>query len=210
MVECQTETWHGLGFADQRADITRKQLEEIFAEFLEGGSLIPANPESPRLAWSTFKTVTNDRWHAENLVLVGDAAHTTHYSIGSGTKLALADAAALANALHRHGPTTEAFDAYQSQRRPETRAAQTIARHSARFFENIDRYANLRADLFLSALRGRRHRWMPYIPAALYARIAHTRDGLRHSGAPGQQGQISNRNEARRRSAHAHTPKQQS
>jgi 2-polyprenyl-6-methoxyphenol hydroxylase-like FAD-dependent oxidoreductase len=170
VVECPAETWRGLGFEDLRSADAINKLEDIFGEHLGGGRLIGRADDASGLEWSNFQTITNDRWHTDNLVLVGDAAHTAHFSIGSGTKLALADANALASSLAKHGPTPTAFIDYEAKRRPETEAAQTVARHSAQFFEEIERYLDLPADMLLTVLRARRHAWLRYIPPKLYAR----------------------------------------
>jgi 2-polyprenyl-6-methoxyphenol hydroxylase-like FAD-dependent oxidoreductase len=169
VVECTAETWSGLGFEHQTRADAIEHLEDIFRDHLAGGRLIGRGNETPDLEWFNFKWITNDRWHSENLVLVGDAAHSTHFSIGSGTKLAIADAKALASSLAQHGPTSPAFIDYEARRRPETHAAQDVARHSAAFFEHIERYADLPADMFLTVLRARRHAWLPRVPPRLYA-----------------------------------------
>ncbi len=183
VVECSTDTWKGLGFPQQCASDALKLLEEIFQGRLAGGTLVGRGDPNAALEWNNFQTITNDRWHSDNLVLVGDAAHTTHFSIGSGTKLAFSDANALARSLALGGPTSSALADYEAQRRPETLAAQTIARRSAEFFEHADEYLDLRADMLLTVMRARRHAWLRRVPPSLYARtyaITQTLPGLRH------------------------------
>src|SRR6185312_11706020 len=84
--------------------------------------------------------VRNERWHDGNLVLLGDAAHTAHFSIGSGTKLAMEDALALAACLHENATVDEALTAYETERRPVVESAQRAAQASLEWFENISQY----------------------------------------------------------------------
>ena len=92
--------------------------------------------------WLNFTTVRNDHWHHENLVILGDAAHTAHFSIGSGTKLAMEDALALAACLHEHTSLDEALDAYEAERRPVVASTQRAAQASLEWFERIGQYAD--------------------------------------------------------------------
>jgi anthraniloyl-CoA monooxygenase len=90
--------------------------------------------------WTSFTTVRCDNWHHGNVVLLGDAAHTAHFSIGSGTKLAMEDALALAACLHERPGVTEALTAYEEERRPVVASTQRAAQASLEWFENIGRY----------------------------------------------------------------------
>src|SRR5262249_24408502 len=93
-----------------------------------------------RSLWRSFPTVRNACWHWENLVLVGDAAHTAHFSIGSGTKLAMEDAIALSDALGRHRDVEGALSAYEAERRPEVESLPRAAEVGLRWFEESERY----------------------------------------------------------------------
>ncbi len=135
IVEATEETWQasGLDAEDERATVA--YLERLFAEELEGHSLL-AN----RSIWRRFPTVRNARWHAGNVVLLGDAAHTAHFSVGSGTKLAMEDAIALAAALRTGAPLAEALAGYEAERRPPVESLQRAAQASLEWFESAERY----------------------------------------------------------------------
>ncbi|MFG2453804.1 FAD-dependent monooxygenase [Streptomyces sp. NPDC048512] len=171
VVECSPETWTGLGLdAASEAD-GLALLEKLFADLLDGHGLIGRAQPDGVAQWLTFRTLTNRTWHRGNLVLLGDAAHTTHYSIGAGTTLALEDAIALARALKGHADLETALDAYGRERRAELLPVQSAARHSAQWYENLPRYIRLPpAQMF--ALLGQRHSpLLPYVPPQLYYRI---------------------------------------
>ena len=91
--------------------------------------------------WTTFTTVRCRTWRHGNVVLLGDAAHTAHFSIGSGTKLAMEDALALAACLHEQGPVDPALAAYEAERRPVVASTQRAAQASLEWFEQIGQYA---------------------------------------------------------------------
>jgi anthraniloyl-CoA monooxygenase len=131
IVETTEETWRGAGL-DAEDPLTA--CEALFADVLGGHRLI-AN----RSQWINFTTVRNASWRHENVVLLGDAAHTAHFSIGSGTKLAMEDAIALAWALRAHGPE-DAAAAYEAERRPIVESTQRAAQGSLEWFEGIRRY----------------------------------------------------------------------
>src|SRR5690606_28834262 len=114
--------------------------------------------------WETFRTVTNRTWHRGNLVLVGDAAHTTHYSVGAGTSLALEDAAALAAALRDQPDVPRALDRYERERRAALLPAQSAARHSARWYADLPRYIGLPPDHTFALLGTRTPPRLPYFP----------------------------------------------
>ncbi|HEY6178677.1 MAG TPA: FAD-dependent monooxygenase, partial [Kofleriaceae bacterium] len=113
IVECTADTWRRAGLAGADEDATVAILEAIFADELAGHRLI-----KNRSIWRSFPTVRCGRWHAGNVVLLGDAAHTAHFSIGSGTKLAMEDAIALADELLGGRPVEAALAAYEARRRP--------------------------------------------------------------------------------------------
>src|SRR5204863_7732527 len=95
---------------------------------------------SNRSLWRSFVTVSCESWHHDNMVLLGDAAHTAHFSIGSGTKLAMEDAITLAGALGAHREVTRALAAYEAERRPQVEATQRAAQTSLEWFEQAERY----------------------------------------------------------------------
>ncbi|GAA4912881.1 anthraniloyl-CoA monooxygenase [Stackebrandtia albiflava] len=107
----------------------------LFADRLDGHALHDGGT-----GWTTFATVTCDRWYDDRTVLLGDAAHTAHFSIGSGTKLAMEDAAALAAALHRHSDVPAALAEYQAERQPVVASTQRAAAASLEWFEDVGQY----------------------------------------------------------------------
>ncbi|MFF8404511.1 FAD-dependent monooxygenase [Streptomyces sp. NPDC015684] len=164
VVECSPETFTGLGLdrADRGEGLAL--LEKLFAGVLDGHPLIGRDGAS----WLNFRTLTNRAWHHGNLVLLGDAAHTTHYSIGAGTTLALEDAMCLAGALREHGRLPEALTAYEGRRRAELLSAQSAARYSARWYENLPRYIHLPPHRMFALLGQRHSPLLPYVPPQLY------------------------------------------
>ena len=171
IVECSPETWAGLGFDGLREDDTITVLERLFASHLEGHPLRSKVRESGRAPWLNFRTLTNENWHHDNTVLMGDAAHTTHFTIGSGTKLALEDAITLAAKLDEATELGPALEAYGRERQLALLPAQSDARFSAQWFENIPRYVDLDAPRLFALLRERRSPLLPRIPPPLYYRL---------------------------------------
>ncbi|MFE5934779.1 FAD-dependent monooxygenase [Streptomyces sp. NPDC056470] len=144
IVELDEDAWRRAGFADSDQALppgasdeeSIRVCEEILAGHLDGHRLLPNNSK-----WLRFTTVRNRTWRHENVVLLGDAAHTAHFSIGSGTKLAMEDALALAACLHEHPADIRgALAAYEDERRPVVESTQRAAQASLEWFENIDRY----------------------------------------------------------------------
>jgi len=156
IVECPPETWRGLGLHRLAPDEALRTLERVFARHLGGHALLDRPPGLERARWLTFRRVSNATWHHGRVVLVGDAAHTTHFSIGSGTKLALEDAMALARHLRDHGDLPTALAAYEAERRAALRELEAEARRSARWFEDLGRHVELPPVQFAYALRSRR------------------------------------------------------
>jgi len=138
IVETTEEAWQASGLTENDEPATVAYLGELFREELEGHPLL-AN----RSIWRRFLTVRNARWHANNVVLLGDAAHTAHFSVGSGTKLAMEDAIALAGALKEHRAIPEALAAYEANRRPQVESLQRAAQASLEWFESVERYRDL-------------------------------------------------------------------
>lgn len=139
IVECSEETWRraGLETADERE--TCRRLEEIFADDLGGHPLLTNN----FVRWMNFLLVRNSRWSHEHVVLLGDALHTAHFSIGSGTKLALEDAIALRRAFEAHGGVQDALESFEASRKPIVEGYQDAAQESRLWFENMERYMHL-------------------------------------------------------------------
>ncbi|MER6785360.1 bifunctional salicylyl-CoA 5-hydroxylase/oxidoreductase [Streptomyces sp. NPDC000658] len=132
IVEMREEVWRATGFdeLDERESVER--CAKIFTDAL-GGRPLRSNAST----WTTFRTLVNERWSHENVVLLGDAAHTAHFSIGSGTKLAVEDALALAACLDEHLDPRTAATAYEAERRPVVASTQRAAGASLEWFENI-------------------------------------------------------------------------
>lgn len=135
ILETTEAAWRRAGLDQADEDQTLAFAERLFAKELQGHRLL-----KNRSLWRNFPTVKNGCWHHGNLVLVGDAAHTAHFSIGSGTKLAMEDAIALAQALQRHGEVKKALVAYEEERRPQVESLQRAAQVSLEWFEQTERY----------------------------------------------------------------------
>jgi anthraniloyl-CoA monooxygenase len=137
---------------------TMTALSGLFARHLDGARLESRPDETGRSPWTRFPMITNEHWHAGNVALLGDSAHTAHFSIGSGTKPALQDAAALGRGLASCPPDglPAALVAYQERRLPVVRALQRDAEASAAWFEHVDRHARLDPLAFGYALRTRK------------------------------------------------------
>ena len=133
LVECDLATWSRVGFDKMSDQQTRRYCEAVFARTLQGHSLL-----SNRSTWRNFPWIWNDRWSFRNMVLVGDALHTAHYSIGSGTRLALEDALALVKALEeRPHDVRSALAQYESKRRPVVEKLVAASRRSALWYEKF-------------------------------------------------------------------------
>jgi len=138
IVECPEPVWRGLGLHAMSEQESIAFCERLFAEELEGHRLL-----SNRSLWTRFQRVRNRTWHRENVVLLGDAAHTAHFSIGSGTKLAMEDSIGLAQALSTHHAMPAALLAYELERGPVVERFQSAADDSAAYFGRVGRYADL-------------------------------------------------------------------
>ncbi|WP_329363343.1 bifunctional salicylyl-CoA 5-hydroxylase/oxidoreductase [Streptomyces sp. NBC_01483] len=153
IVEMREEVWRAAGFADLDEQESVELCGKIFTDALGGRQL-----RSNKSTWTTFRTVVNDRWSHGNLVLLGDAAHTAHFSIGSGTKLAVEDALALAACLEERPTLAEALAAYEEERRPVVASTQRAARASLEWFENLGLYLHQSARQFAFNLLTRSRR----------------------------------------------------
>jgi 2-polyprenyl-6-methoxyphenol hydroxylase-like FAD-dependent oxidoreductase len=169
IVECSSKTWAGLGFGTLPPRDGLSVLEKLFEGHLDDHPLLGPVQPGPGAGWLSFRTVTSRRWYDGSIVLAGDAAHTTHYTTGSGTILAIEDAIALAGNLQRHpGDQKLALEAYERQRKAALLRPQSDARFSARWFESISRYADLEAHEFSALLHGRQSPLLPHLPPRLY------------------------------------------
>ena len=135
IVETDEVTWKRAELDSATEAESIAYCERLFADDLHGHQLLGNNSK-----WINFVTVKNASWHTGNTVLLGDAAHTAHFSIGSGTKLAMEDSIALVNALSTHSDLSEALTAYELERRPIVETLQQAAQESRTYFEGIARY----------------------------------------------------------------------
>jgi len=138
IVECGEAAWKRAGLDGASEAESMSFCEELFADDLRSHQLM-----SNRSLWLSFLTVRCRTWRHGRLVLLGDAAHTAHFSIGSGTKLAMEDAIALADALARHAELEAAVADYEAERRPVIERFQQAARQSQDYFEHTSRYTHL-------------------------------------------------------------------
>jgi anthraniloyl-CoA monooxygenase len=174
IVECTPQTWAGLGLGELTGRDGVDRLATIFARHLDGEPLIDQRAESGGTGWMSFRRVTTQRWDLGNVVLMGDAAHTTHFAIGSGTKLAMQDAMALAEAIGPSsapasgeevaadrkmaggGDLAAALERYEDSRRSQLAPLQQAAKASSEWFERMPDYGDLPAKQFSYALSNRR------------------------------------------------------
>jgi anthraniloyl-CoA monooxygenase len=143
IVECSELTWRRFGFDRMGIDETIALCEQIFARYLGGHKLMSNARHLRGSAWLNFNRVLCERWNHENVVLLGDAAATAHFSVGSGSKLAMESAIALANYLDSEPDIASAFRRYEDERRLEVLRLQNAARNSTEWFEDVERYFDL-------------------------------------------------------------------
>jgi len=144
IVEMNESVWQRAGFGALAGDLAPGKsdersaglIRELFADILDGHEVLLNNSR-----WVSFATVRNERWRRGNVVLLGDAAHTAHFSIGSGTKLAMEDALALAACLHEQAEVGAALQAYEEERQPVVLSTQRAAQASLEWFENLGQYS---------------------------------------------------------------------
>ena len=160
IVEMAPDTWHGLGLDRMEQPEAIALCERTFAAYLDGHALISNATHLPGpQAWLNFRRIVCDRWSHRNLILLGDAAHTAHFSIGSGTKLALEDAIKLAEVLNRPGLDRDrALEEYQAERNLEVLKLQNSARNSTEWFETLERYLHFEPIQFAYSLLTRSQR----------------------------------------------------
>jgi len=138
LVECDLPTWQAYGFADKTIEESKAICEQVFAAILEGHPLV-----SNKSVWRNFPWIWNERWSFKNMVLIGDALHSAHFSIGSGTRLAIEDAVALTKALDAEPDVAAAFARYQYEREPIVKKLVTAARASAEWYTKFPEHMKL-------------------------------------------------------------------
>jgi 2-polyprenyl-6-methoxyphenol hydroxylase-like FAD-dependent oxidoreductase len=132
LVECDLPTWQACGFADKTIEQSKAICEQVFAATLDGHGLV-----SNKSVWRNFPWIWNERWWFRNMVLIGDALHSAHFSIGSGTRLAIEDAIALTRALEAERDLAAGLARYQSERQPVVKKLVAAARTSAEWYANF-------------------------------------------------------------------------
>lgn len=157
IVETPQENWLAAGIDKLSAAESIKWCEDLFGEYLGGKNLI-SNASHLKNPWLNFRHIINPTWVHNNIVLVGDAAHTAHFSIGSGTKLALEDAITLSRCINDYDDLPEALAAYDEIRRLEAIRIESAARNSTEWFEHVDRYTEFEAEQFTYSLLTRSQR----------------------------------------------------
>jgi anthraniloyl-CoA monooxygenase len=148
--ETHEATWRKAALDKASEEETVAYLEKLHAPELEGHRLL-----TNKSIWRSFPMVTNERWHHRNIVLIGDSAHTVQFSIGSGTKVAMEDAAALAEAFTRHRVVAEALAAYEEERRPEIGRLQASAYTSLKWYENALRCNSMEPQQYMFSFMSR-------------------------------------------------------
>ena len=140
LVECDRATWQAYGFAGKTIEESKAICERVFASVLDGHPLL-----SNKSVWRNFPWVWNAHWSHQNMVLIGDALHSAHFSIGSGTRLAIEDAIALVRALEAEADIPRALARYEAERKPVVKKLVMAARTSADWYENFP--AHMKLDL---------------------------------------------------------------
>jgi len=138
LVECDLPTWQAYGFADKTVEQSQAICEQVFAATLDGHRLV-----SNKSVWRNFPWIWNERWSSGNMVLIGDALHSAHFSIGSGTRLAIEDAIALVKGLEAELDISAGLARYQAERQPIVKKLVTAARTSADWYEKFPAHMKL-------------------------------------------------------------------
>jgi 2-polyprenyl-6-methoxyphenol hydroxylase-like FAD-dependent oxidoreductase len=138
LVECDAATWQAYGFEHKTIEESQAICEKVFAATLSGHPLV-----SNKSVWRNFPWIWNERWSLQNMVLIGDALHSAHFSIGSGTRLAIEDAIALTKALEAEADISAALARYEAERKPIVKKLVTAARTSADWYEKFPEHMNL-------------------------------------------------------------------
>jgi anthraniloyl-CoA monooxygenase len=158
IVECDPESWRKAGFDKMDGGQTIAACEQLFGKWLKGHKLMSNASHMAESPWMNFVRVGNAKWHHKNIVLIGDAAHSAHFSIGSGTKLAMEDAISLSQLVSADSNLPTALESYQQERMTEALRLQNAARNSMEWFENVKRYVRLEPDQFAYSLLTRSQR----------------------------------------------------
>src|SRR5437879_13785826 len=137
LVEGDLATWRRYGFADKTIEQSQAICEQVFACTLEGHRLV-----SNKSVWRNFPWIWNEHWSFKNMVLIGDALHSAHFSIGSGTRLAIEDAMALTKALEADRDLASALARYEADRKPIVKKLVAAARTSADWYEKFPEHMN--------------------------------------------------------------------
>jgi 2-polyprenyl-6-methoxyphenol hydroxylase-like FAD-dependent oxidoreductase len=167
VVECSGQTWAGLGFPAMSAEEALVVLERIFKNYLGSHRLVGQVRDGPSAQWLNFRNVSNQRWHDGKIVLAGDSAHTTHFTVGLGTTLAIEDVIVLADSVLRHADTESALQSYETQRQAQLEQILSEAGCSGQWFENVDRYVGLKPNQFSVLLNARRSPLVGLLPPLL-------------------------------------------
>ncbi len=152
IVETREETWRAHGLDGCNTEQSIAFCEALFARYLGGHALMSNANHLRGSAWLNFNRVLCAQWHHQNLVLIGDAAHTAHFGIGSGTKLAMEDAVSLVSRVAEAADVRAGLHTYQAERSLEALKLQSAARNRMEWFENVARYSNLEPRQFAYAL----------------------------------------------------------
>ena len=179
LVECDPATWQRYGFADKTIEQSQAICEQVFAATLDGHRLV-----SNKSVWRNFPWIWNERWSFGNMVLIGDALHSAHFSIGSGTRLAIEDAIALTKALEAEPDIPAGLARYQTERKPIVKKLVTAARTSADWYEKFPEHMKLGPDGFCLQLH---HPLRPDRRCAAARDVAGLHGALRGLEAPSQQ-----------------------
>ena len=190
IVECLPKTWDAWGFEGMSKEETVATCEAIFANHL-GNHALMSNAAHLRgsAVWMQFPRVICETWYHENVVLMGDATATSHFSIGSGTRLAFDSAIALADYIHSEPTLKQAFQRYQEERRIEVLRLQSAARNSLEWFEEVERYLDMPAPQFAYSLLTRSQRISHEnlrLRDPAWLRGAEDWFAAQHGGAPGR------------------------
>lgn len=152
IVETREQTWKAHGLDRCTSEQSIEFCEQLFARYLDGHGLMSNANHLRGSAWLNFHRVLCKRWHTDNLVMIGDAAHTAHFSIGSGTKLAMEDAASLVKHVAHATDVPAGLESYQAERSLEALKLQNAARNRMEWFENVARYVHLEPLQFAYSL----------------------------------------------------------
>jgi anthraniloyl-CoA monooxygenase len=152
IVETREETWKAHGLDQFTADQSIEFCERLFGKYLGGHRLMSNARHLRGSAWLNFSRVLCERWHHGNLVLIGDAAHTAHFGIGSGTKLAMEDAMSLVSQVATARDVSAGLERYHAERNLEALKLQSAARNRMEWFENVARYIHLEPQQFAYSL----------------------------------------------------------